>query len=265
MVFDKAVGGSTSDILIDDNNFRGCGASRYWQPAGIWAGAGERNITISHNEFTNMPYHPIRVNKAKARYANNEEVIFNVEYNYIHHYGGDIISDFGAIYVGGGGVCQTSSVEVMEANCYTHTRVFNNWIEDGSSYWHGPTTLYSDNAACGTVFENNILRGSAGGALTHHCGIDNESKNNIIHRSGNHSFGQIWIGCERTSDTLQRYTNYHNIYLFDSVQELIMSKPISRFYNEAPGKPLRLLRIYAHPQISTTTSTGAPRREPRPS
>ena len=37
-------------------------------------------------------------------------------------------------------------------------------------------------SASKNLFENNIMYGSASGALYHHCGLENESKNNIVHR-----------------------------------------------------------------------------------
>ena len=92
----------------------------------------------------------------------------------------------------------------MVEQCYTHTHIYNNWLETGWVYENGPAGLYSDAAGCGTVFENNILRGQGSGALLHHCGLDNESKNNIVHRNGANSFDHIWAGCEKHSTLVDR-------------------------------------------------------------
>ena len=47
------------DILVSNNLLDGCGITNFWQPACIWAD-GEKNITISNNEATNVPNHAIR-------------------------------------------------------------------------------------------------------------------------------------------------------------------------------------------------------------
>ena len=35
------------------------GMFRYWQPGALWV-EGEANISVSHNEVTNVPYYGIR-------------------------------------------------------------------------------------------------------------------------------------------------------------------------------------------------------------
>ena len=62
--------------------------------------------------------------------------------------------------------------------------------------------------------------GSASGALYHHCGLENESKNNIVHRVASPANGQdplsnLWGACEANSGKFQSFSNHHNIYYFE--------------------------------------------------
>ena len=74
---------------------------------------------------------------------------------------------------------------------------------DGWPYYCCAEFLYSDVSAGKNLFEKNILHGSGSGALFHHCGLENESRNNIIHRevrpdNGHRPLTDIWGGCEVT-------------------------------------------------------------------
>ena len=62
------------DILVSNNLLDGCGITNFWQPACIWAD-GEKNITISNNEATNVPNHAIRYSSIKIRKTKNEHLI----------------------------------------------------------------------------------------------------------------------------------------------------------------------------------------------
>ena len=88
--------------------------------------------------------------------------------------------------------------------------------------------------------------------LYHHCGLDNVSKNNIIHRtSGEDSVDHLWAGCEKShTGRLQSYSNYKNIYFLDNAEGLECGRRWDRFYDDA--------------QIFTKTFTGASRLEMRP-
>ena len=45
------------------------------------------------------------------------------------------------------------------------------------------------------------------------------------------------------SSRFQRFTNYKNIYLLDTLEGLIMSPPHFRFYDEAPGRTLIIEQV----------------------
>ena len=162
--------------------------------------------------------------------------IFNVDYNRIFNYGGDILSDFGGVYITSKFHCDGASEDELDKHCYTHARVFNNWLENSEAFANGAGYLYSDVSASGTRFENNILRGKGEEALYHHCGLDNESVNNVVHRTDSSSFKMVWAGCEKGNpDRHQRYTNHHNIYLFDTLDGgMSMGRSWDRYYDEAP-------------------------------
>jgi hypothetical protein len=131
--------------------------------------------------------------------------VFHVEDNYIHDVGGKILNDFGAIYVAAGWNCDSANLAELKQHCYTHAHIYNNWIENVDAYFNGAVHVYTDTSSSGTVIENNVLRGQGMEALYHHCGLDNESVNNIIHRTTDpHSFHAVTAGCEMTGMEFQR-------------------------------------------------------------
>ena len=73
--------------------------------------------------------------------------------------------------------------------------------------------------------------------LYHHCGLDNVSKNNIIHRtSGEDSVDHLWAGCEKShTGRLQSYSNYKNIYFLDNAEGLECGRRRDRIYDDAPS------------------------------
>ena len=86
----------------------------------------------------------------------NGDYIFNVDYNHIYNYGGDILSDFGGVYITSNFNCDGASEDELDKHCYTHARVFNNWLENSEAFANGAGYLYSDVSASGTRFEKNI-------------------------------------------------------------------------------------------------------------
>jgi len=120
----------------------------------------------------------------------------------------------------------------------------NNRIRKGKAFNNGANGLYSDAAGGKVTFENNLLYGEGSSALYHHCGIENLSKNNFIHRTSLNfqngltpdKFSTVWSGCEKPkgSDTPQGYINQNNIYLLDDVEGFTFGRPFDRFFNEFP-------------------------------
>ena len=68
-------------------------------------------------------------------------------------------------------------------------------------------------------------------AIKHHCGLENVAKNNIIHRSSftrDHSLHNIQGACAKTEGPHQSYSNYHNIFLMDTIEDLEFGHPWDR-------------------------------------
>ena len=167
-----------------------------------------------------------------------EDYIFHVEFNYFHNIGNGILTDFGAVYIGASGqvYCNTAPEKDVRKYCYSYAHVYNNLIT-GTQPFHGDysVSLYSDEAVCRATFENNIVYGSGGSPIHHHCGLDNVAKNNYIHRKA--GIGSppktMWAGCSKESP-YQSYSNFHNIYLLDNADDFKFSERYYRFYNQAP-------------------------------
>ena len=158
----------------------------------------------------------------------------NIEYNYVHDFGSGINSDFGGIKTGSVANCDGESEAGLEKRCYTYIRVYNNLLRDGWPYYCCAEFLYSDVSSSKNLFENNILYGSGSGALFHHCGLENESKNNIVHRevspaSGHEALQDLWGGCEANSGKFQSFSNHHNIYYFENTEGMELYKSYNWF------------------------------------
>ena len=76
-------------------------------------------------------------------------------------------------------------------------------------------------------------------ALVHHCGVDNVSKNNIVHRTATtaedheHPIEIVWSGCEKEGGKFQNYSNFNNIYLMDNATDLTFYRNHHRFDEES--------------------------------
>ena len=158
-----------------------------------------------------------------------EDYVVNVEYNYVHDFGAGITNDYGGIKTGVKASCDAVPEAEMEAACFSYIRVYNNLVRDGWPYFCCANFLYSDVSCSKNLFENNIVYGSADSALIHHCGLENESKNNYIHRvaspdNGLEPIANIWGLCEDGQGKHQSFHNHHNIYYFDNTEDMTMYK-----------------------------------------
>ena len=88
------------------------------------------------------------------------------------------------IYMSALGPCDGVSWSTLQANCYTYYHIFNNLVHNVQAYHHGGNFIYSDTSSGKNTVENNLLIGAPdfGSYINHHCGLENLSKNNIIHR-----------------------------------------------------------------------------------
>ena len=67
------------------------------------------------------------------------------------------------------------------------------------------------------------MYGSGGNAMTHHCGVGNQAKNNIVHKSSftsNHTITRMEVVCKTHYGYYhQQYSHYQNIYLLDTIND----------------------------------------------
>ena len=82
------------------------------------------------------------------------------------------------------GACYTYPLSKVQQECYTYNHIYNNLVHDVTAYYNGGNHIYTDAGSCKNTIESNLLLGAPhnGGYIYHHCGLDNLSKNNIIHR-----------------------------------------------------------------------------------
>jgi len=150
--------------------------------------------------------------------------------------------------MGGDQTCKSHNMDILENECGVYSHVFNNLIRRGDSYTNYATGLYSDNGSGKHTFENNLLYGEGGEniVLTHHCGIDNISKNNYVHRLASKrrprmnsnrpraALDHLVDGCESSSPGYQEYEHFNNVYLFDSMEGLAFGRPWDRYFDDSP-------------------------------
>ena len=96
-----------------------------------------------------------------------EDYVFHIEFNDIHDYGNGILCDFGGVYMGS--QCDSKSESYYEDYCYTYIHVYNNLIRNAKSYLNKGVFVYSDTSSGRNAFENNLMYGSGGTAINHHC------------------------------------------------------------------------------------------------
>ena len=88
-------------------------------------------------------------------------------------------------------------------------------------------------SAAQNTFENNIMYGTGGMALYHHCGKANRGLNNIVHKTS--TLESMYGGCGKYADTRpQEYENARNIYLLENMDDFVFSKSSYRYYNMPP-------------------------------
>ena len=169
----------------------------------------------------------------------NKDYIYHIEFNHVHHYGLGIQSDFGGIYLAASYKCDDGApIAEIVKHCYTYKHVFNNLIHDVQTYQNGGNFIYTDKGSCKNTIENNLLIGATGikgSYIKHACGLDNVSKNNVIHRNNTYNTANyMWGGCMKTlTDSYQQFVNHHNVYLLENIDNLSMWRPFDRYWNHS--------------------------------
>ena len=183
-----------TNLTVTNNYFDGVGITRYWETNAIFS-SGARNVLIANNEITRSSGGAMMVlsDEKGKNHDDPDEFVINIEYNYVHDFGVGITNDFGGIKTGSKGPqCDGGTEAWLEERCFAYIRVYNNLVRDGWPYHCCANFLYSDVSSSGNLFENNIVHGSGSVALVHHCGLENESRNNIVHREAQPDNHQVW-------------------------------------------------------------------------
>ena len=98
--------------------------------------------------------------------------------------------------------------------------------------------MYQDCGCANNTWDNNIIYGGGELPFSHHCGIDNVSKNNIIHRTIDPSrpdlepFHHFLAMCEKNSGDPQYFENTRNIYIFDNTDGFHFGRSWDRYYED---------------------------------
>ena len=161
-----------------------------------------------------------------------------IRYNKVYNFGLGILNDFGGIYTGPGAVgCTGGSIQnIVNKKCYNYKHIYNNLVYGADSYHSGGNLIYTDETGSKNLIENNVLLGApgkGGSYIYHHCGMDNEARNNIIYRNEAPPSGAantMWSGCEKDSKGVQKFHNHHNIYYLENVDNLKMGRGHDRYY-----------------------------------
>ena len=92
------------------------------------------------------------------------------------------------------GACYTYPLSKVQQECYTYNHIYNNLVHNVTAYYNGGNHIYTDAGSCKNTIESNLLLGAPhnGGYIYHHCGLDNLSKNNIIHRYCKKKYSQVF-------------------------------------------------------------------------
>jgi len=226
-----------NDIMVQNNQFHGCGMTNFWQPVCIWAGA-KRNLTIRHNDFAG-PAPGIRIKGlaplGKHYWADRnittptrEDYNIHIEYNHVHDYGAGILNDFGGIYLTALPNCDGLSKEDNEAKCYTYIHVYNNLVANANSYKGSSGFLYSDCSISRVTYENNVMYGDVDMAVKNHCGLDNWAFNNYLYSTARQidpHRSHIIISACGSPDRVWNYENHHNIYYIHNSTGVNVFKP----------------------------------------
>ena len=282
------------NVMIHKNTFDGMGMSNLYSPVCILV-AGEKSIEVSNNDCRNNPWTGIHVKGPMENGPNFNGYAFEIRNNRLDKLGQGILNDFGAIKVTAGppsgskvehdgcvlapGVNQrfftdyACTADFLRKHQFSYAHIYKNLIMEAKPYHNGGNCMYSDVTTSKTHFDGNICYGpwKHGSAFYHHCGIENESTNNIAHRrapdeqlNSGDWYNNFRGGCEKkrllTDGVIQEYTNEKNIYLMEDYTGLEIMRFFDTFKNttyknniywslNATGKNEKLFRHIDRPMI----------------
>lgn len=148
--------------------------------------SGERNISVIHNDISDVAYTAIRVwawNVHGTRlddFNSGEAAVFNVSFNHVHKAGTGLLSDFGAIFVtsrpGSPDCVSTWGAE----KCAVAALVHGNVIHNVRHFDHSGIGIYTDESSSHANLTNNLVFDCGSWGLHLHCGTHHVVHNNLF-------------------------------------------------------------------------------------
>jgi parallel beta-helix repeat protein len=159
----RAEGEQSFENAVTDSHLHHLGAV-YPSAHGVWVAQSGRT-TIAHNHIHDLSYTAIAVGWTWG-YGPNQSQGNRIEYNHLHHIGGQsVMSDLACIYTLG---VQPGTV------------IRNNLCHDIDSFTYGGWGIYPDEGSSEMIVENNIAYRCKSAGFHQHYGRENRVRNNIF-------------------------------------------------------------------------------------
>eukprot|EP00035_Acanthoeca_spectabilis_P030685 m.10422 g.10422 ORF g.10422 m.10422 type:complete len:779 (+) comp4318_c0_seq1:371-2707(+) len=177
------------NVLITDSVFTGCGKTFLEQPYCIFV-SGKRNITVRHNDVSDVPYSGIRVwghfitdSVATSDFDTGVTAVFTIENNHVHNVGLGELSDFGGIFVTTrpGGAHGRDCAEAYGPDaCNVLALVSGNVVHGVRHHDHGGAGIYTDESSGRANITHNLVFNNSGWGVHLHCGGWHTLVNNVF-------------------------------------------------------------------------------------
>ena len=171
-------GSNVTDVMIHNSFVNDTALIILGQPGGIRV-KGQRNMTVTHNTVSHVPYAGIMIGWQKITDDTQKDTIFDIGHNHVHDYGLGILSDFGGIYLS-----SADNLCFQKQLCTLPTHIHGNHIHDCRRYNYGCQGVYMDEQVSGVIIERNLIHDVENQGVYFHCGSGNVFRNNIVAFAG---------------------------------------------------------------------------------